>query len=259
MELRELQQLFYTAVFDKNSSQIQHLTQVVKAAQDLTSEDGIAIYRGSIFGTLSQTLQSIYPVCYCLVGEKFFAATATVYLHHHPSQSPDLGDYGAEFPEFLSNFKPAAQLPYLPDLARLEWHWHRVFHGDKATEFDSEGLSKIPPEKWGELVLSLPQNSVLLESVYPIHRIWEVNQPNYEGDESISLDEGGSQIFLWRQEYDMRIDLPTPSEWQLLKAFKAQDKLETICENLAHQNPPIDVSSLLPLFVQRGWIVNFSI
>lgn len=259
MELRELQQLFYTAVFDKNYSKTQNLNQVVEAAQDLTSEDGIAIYRGSIFGTLNQTLQSIYPVCYRLVGQKFFEATAVVYLHRYPSQSPDLGEYGADFSYFLSNFEPAAQLPYLPDLARLEWHWHRVFNGEKATEFDSEALSQIPPEKWGEVVFNLPQNSVLLESVYPIHRIWQVNQLDYDGDESVSLDEGGSQIFLWRQGYEMRIDLPTPSEWQLLKAFKAQDKLETICENLAHQDPTIDVSSLLPIFVQRGWIVSFAI
>ena len=258
MELRALQQLFYDALVDPDSAKTQALSQQIKAAKDLEPYEGLAIYRGSVMGNLSQTLRSIYPVCYRLVGKKFFEATAVAYMGRFPSHSPDLGDYGEAFADFLANFSPAAQLLYLADVARLEWHWHRVFHGEASKVLDYQALSLVPQEKWGELIFHLPPNSVLLESAYPIHRIWQVNQPDYKGDEVVSLDEGASKIFLWRQGYQMRLELPSQVEWQLLKAFARENQLETICERLAAQEPSVEVASLITLFVQRGWVARFS-
>ena len=259
MKLIELQKLFQKAVLEGDTSSDRELCQYIKAAADLTPDRGLAVYKGSIIGQFSQTLSSIYPVCCRLVGEKFFDAVAVNYIDRFPSLSPDLGDYGEQFPDFLANFEPVGKLPYLPDVARLEWYWHRIFNGEDAAGLDFKALSEIPQEKWGEVIFQLPKNSILLESVYPIHRIWQVNQPEYEGDDRVSLDEGGIKIFLWRQGYDIRIDLPNDSEWQLLKSFQAKNSFESVCENLAAKEPPIDVASLLPLFVQRGWVAGFSI
>lgn len=259
METIALQQLFYRALREKDPASIQELGKHIKGPQSLSGDRALEIYRGSVVGKLTRTLTSIYPVCCRLVGEQFFDAMAAVYIKKFPSTSPDLGDYGEYFPEFLASFPPVAQLPYLPDVARLEWHWNRVFNGEDTTELDVTALGKVPQEKWGELVFHLPKNSVFLESVYPIHRLWEINQPDYREDETVSLDEGGVKIFLWRQNYDMRIDLPNDAEWELLKAFKSGSMFEVICANLEAIEPPIDVGSLLPVFVRRGWIESFSL
>jgi hypothetical protein len=258
MELAALQQLFYDAIFEKSDTHSEKLCQHITTTSNLTEAEGIAIYRDSIVSKLSSTLQAIYPVCYRLVGKIFFEATARTYVHRYPATSPDLGDYGEDFPEFLADFKPAASLSYLPDVARLEWHWHRIFNGENTTVLDFKALANIPQTKWDALVFHLPKTSVLLESIYPIHRIWQTNQPDYEGDESVNLDEGGVKIFLWRQNHEMRIDLPTLEEWQLLKAFQSQHSFALICEQLANSEPTFDVSALFTQFVQRGWIADFS-
>jgi len=259
MELNALQNLFYNALSEKHPPNTEELEQRIKAAKNLTLAQGLAVYRGSVIGKLNQTLSSIYPVCYRLVGKNFFEATALTYISRFPSLSPDLGDYGEQFPDFLREFEPAAKLPYLPDVARLEWYWHRVFNGEDATGLDLPALSKVPEEKWGEIIFHLPKNSVLIESAYPIHRIWQVNQPEWKGEEQVSLEQGGIKIFLWRDGYEMRIDLPTEEEWELLKALLAKERFEKICEHLATEEPAIDVASLLPLLVQRGWIGGFAL
>ncbi len=64
----------------------------------------------------------IYPVCCQLVGEIFFNATALSFINQCPCLSPDLGDYGKQFPDFIANFEPVKHLPYLSDVAHLEWH-----------------------------------------------------------------------------------------------------------------------------------------
>ena len=256
MEAIALQNLFYQAIYERDPASIEKLSQHIKPPKNLTPVESLAVYRGNVIGTLSQTLMSTYSVCTELVGEKFFEAMAVKFIDRFPCFSPNLGDYGPEFPDFLATFDPVAHLPYLPDVARLEWHWSRVFGGEDTKPLDFQRLGEIPQEKWGELILYLPKNSVLLESAYPIHRIWQVNQPDYHGDDLVSLEEGGIKIFLWRKDYDMHMDLPTEQEWELLKAFQGKERFELVCEKLADR---LDVGSLLPLFVQRGWIADFSL
>jgi len=249
MDENTIQKLFYQAVIEDTSK----LNEYLKAPQNLTQKEGLGIYRGSVNGKLTRTLKSIYPVVFNLVDSQFFNATAVSFIRRFPSLSANLGDYGVQFPDFLANFPPVAKLPYLPDVARLEWYWHQVFNGEENTELNLTALGKVAPEKWGELVFYLPQNSVLLESVYPIHRIWEVNQPEYIGEGVVNLNEGGVKILLWRKGYNMRIDLPNEAEWELLKALQTRKPFADICTNTE-----VDVASLLPIFVQRGWVGGFS-
>lgn len=260
MELLVLQKLFYEAILKQDQVSYQTLCQHIKAAQGLEPAQGLAIYRGSVMGKLVRTLRAIYPVCYRLVGEKFFKATAEKFIHCYPSFSPDLGNYGQQFSDFLADFEPVVtQLPYLPDVARLEWFWHRIFNGEETTPLDLDALGKVSQDKWGDLILHIPKNSMLLESIYPIHRIWAVNQPDYEGHEQVSLAEGGVKIFLWRQHYTMRIDLPSEEEWQLLAAFKQHKRFEEVCETLLARTATLDIPQLLAQVVQRGWITHFSL
>ncbi|MGK7923311.1 MAG: putative DNA-binding domain-containing protein [Trichodesmium sp.] len=257
MEAIKLQNLFLRAVCERDSISIEELGKHIKGANNLTPAESLGIYRNNVVGNLMKTLTSIYPICCQLVGEKFFNATGLKFINQFPCLSPDLGDYGEEFPDFLGNFEPVKHLPYLSDVARLEWHWHRVFCGEDTRGLDFSALSEVPQEKWGELVFYLPKNSVLLESIYPIHRIWQVNQSDNQSNEIVSLDEGGVKIFLWRKGYDMRIDLPNDEEWELLKVLQENYPFEIVCEKLANITPQVDVGLLLPLFVQRGWIADF--
>ncbi len=259
MELIELQNLFEKAILDKDETSRQRLYQQIKAPSNLSNQDGLAIYNGSIFAQLIQTLKSIYPVCHSLVGDKFFEGCANIYAQNNPSTSPDLGDYGESFPQFLAEFKHAQSLPYLPDVAKLEWHWHRVYIGLDSKMLDIQALGKVPQENWGEIIFSIPENSILIESIYPIHRIWEISQPDYEGDEGVNLDEGGIKIFLWRQDYDMRMDFPSDEEWYFLQALSKKVDFGEVCFELERDYPSINVGGLLPIFVQRGWIESFTI
>jgi len=257
-ELRELQRLFYDAIATQNPSSIQQLQPQMRSTEHLSFDRGLSAYQGSIVGKLSRALEDIYPVCYRLVGAQFFTAMARQYICRHPSQSPDLGDYGEQLPEFIAAFEPAASLPYLPDVARLEWYWHRIFNSADQPDLDLAALGQVPQDRWPELVLKLPGNSVLMTSPYPVHRIWQVNQTDASTTETVDLNEGEVNLFLWRDQYETRIDLPNAAEWQLLQAIASDAAFGEICAQLEH-NDEIDVTALLPIWVQRGWITGFTL
>jgi len=87
-----------------------------------------AVYRNNVIVSLVDALADSYPVVQALVGEDFFRAMAAEFARGNPPRSPVLAWYGAGFADFVADFPPAAGLPYLADVARLEWlrveAWH---------------------------------------------------------------------------------------------------------------------------------------
>ena len=137
-----------------------------------------AVHRDTMLASLTHALESIYPACLRIVGPEFFRAMARRFASEVPSTSADLNDYGASFPDWLTRFPPAQELPYLPDVARLDWALHRARHE--------------PPGAPARVI----------RSPYPIDRI--VTMRN---DEVVSLDEGGAELAVARDATGTRFTL----------------------------------------------------
>jgi hypothetical protein len=211
-------------------------------------------YRHSVQGGLIKALEEIYPVCQKLVGEDFFATMALEYIRHNPSTSPDLTDYGSNINLFIAKFRPAESLPYFADVALLEWQWHRVFNGNNPACIGIDSLTSYNPEQHLKLQFKLSDNIGLVQSNYPIHRIWQANQEDYEGDDTINLDDGGIQLIVWRDELTRRIDPLTESEWMLINALRSGKKFEQICQVFSAMNEENIIGQFLALCFQNGWV-----
>jgi len=87
-----------------------------------------AVYRNNVIVGLVDALADTYPVVQAMVGDDFFRAMAREFVRSQPPTSPVLAGYGAGFAAFIEGFAPAAGLPCLADLARLEWLRVEVYH-----------------------------------------------------------------------------------------------------------------------------------
>jgi hypothetical protein len=255
--LLDLQRMVRDAVFETepNGPALNAVIEHIEAGDGFTAADHLLIYRRAIIGTLVRTLGAIHPVCKKLVGDEFFDAMGRVYARQTPSESPDLGDYGKSFSTFIAGFEPAAELPYLADVARLEWCWHRAFHAPDEQGLDIAALGNIADTDTDRIAFRLAVSAHLLASDYPVQHIWQVNQDDWTGDPTIDLNEGGTRLIVWRQIHDMRIDAPDPSEWRLLNAIDAGQTLGEI----GAAKDLDDLDSVLPRCVQNGWIAGFEV
>ena len=257
--LQQLQNMFMDALFkEPNGPAVTQLGQLLSKNKRLTAEEQITIYRNSVFGCMVNALRHTYPVCNKLVGDKFFDAMATQFIHKHPSLSPDLNNYGEAFADFIASFKPAAQLVYLPDMARLEWAWERAFCAADHQGLDLQALSQFDERQQSLLHFQLPPGSSLITSAYPIEKIWQMNQDDDGIDDPINLQEGGNHLLVWRQNFDMRIDPLNDDQWQFLCAIQQDQPFIDICDMFANNNL-ISVETLMPACVQQGWIADFSL
>lgn len=102
------------------------------AAGDRALPGRFAVYRNNVAVALIDSLRSRFPVTARLVGDDFFTASARIYASDHPPRDAVLIRWGDTFADFLASFPPAAGLPYLSDIARLETAWNQAYHAADA-------------------------------------------------------------------------------------------------------------------------------
>lgn len=133
------------------------------------------VYRNNVAVSLSDALESTFPVIRMLVGDKFFRAKAGVYLRKHPPTSPLMMFYGDMMPKFLRRFEPAKSLPYLPDMASLELAMRHAYHAGDADPIDAATLGALAPDKLMGARLTLAPATTVITSQYPIFSIYRAN------------------------------------------------------------------------------------
>lgn len=253
-KLRELQLDFVDAVLARNDQAIAaHLS--VHAG---TAESRLAIYRSNTYSNLRAALRDVYPVIVRLVGDDFFAHAASAFIRAHPSTSGDLNDYGDGFGEFLVTFPPAAELPYLCDVARLEWAREKAHYAADHPPLDLSHLATVAAERYGELRFELHPAASLLSSQYPLLRIWETNQPGYSGDDHVDLGSGGVQLLVTRRGLDVVNELLTAAESALLCALAGGQTLDAALSRALLWDSAFDLQACLGVRVSRGDLVDFT-
>jgi hypothetical protein len=223
----------------------------IRTRRNLAPESLLAIYRNATQSTLMQVLRLSYPVVERLVGARFFEAVAFTYLRMTPSRGGDLEQYGASFGDFLDQHDPVAELPYLGDVARLEWLVSRLQRALVVKPLDRDQLAMIPPDKLGELQLSLIPRASLFESRYPVSRIWQENRDRACEPEPVSLEEGSDRCLIVVGD-DIVVRTLTADEWEFFACFARGSSLITAAEVALALDNNFKVAAMLAYVLQSA-------
>jgi hypothetical protein len=162
------------------------------------------VYRNNVIASLINALRARYPVIERLVGEEFFEAAACLFVESHPPRSPALIDCGEGFSAFLDSFEPADTLPYLADVARLEWLRHRAYHAADRKALGPSDLARASSDRALALKFEFHPSAALVVSPYPIVSIWETNAHDAE-TRPIGPDLDGEAALIVRPYYDVLV------------------------------------------------------
>jgi hypothetical protein len=148
-------------------------------------EQRLAIYRANVAAAAAKALGAAYPVVRQVVGEAFFDGLARAHPRLVPSTSGDLFDYGASFAGFVSEFPHTQSLPYLADLARLEWAVHRAYGAGDAQRLDQQALAQVELTRQAAVHLEWAAGTAIVDSNFPIARVWRIHQSDFDGEFSV--------------------------------------------------------------------------
>lgn len=243
--LHELQRSFAASLYGRQTP----IGRWVRSG-GLAPERRLAVYRNNTRLGLRQALRDTYPVVERLVGAGFFDHAADAYGLRHPLRRGDLHAYGAAFADFLEDFAPAAGLPYLPDMARLEWAIDEAYHAADTPPVDLAGLQRLAPHRREQARFRLAPSARLLASPHPLPAIRRAAlEPE---SATVRLDAGGCRLLVIRRALEVEIETLDRGVHAWLTRLQAGATLGAAVAHALSHDPRFDLRSSLIDHVLRG-------
>jgi hypothetical protein len=216
-----------------------------------------AIYRNNVVVSLVNALRAKFPATGRIVGEEFFAAMARVFVTAHPPRSKILHAYGDDFGDFIATFSPAAEVPYLADVARLEAARTRAYHAADAALLAPAAFAGLDPDAIGTLRLTLHPSLHIIRSRYPVVTIWAMNAGESELA-PVDLDAPEDALVL-RPELDVSVRTLPPGGAAFLLALSAGAALADAVRQATSDDARFDLTANLAGLIGSGAVTAFSI
>lgn len=191
--LRDIQAAFLHDIYTGERTSLAFIdTNIATSAR-------LNIYRNNTVLGLTDILADVFPVLKKVVGDEFFKTITRHYIKHHPQPSGNRHSFGANLSGFLTGFKPTEALPYISDLAALEWTYFQASIADNAEELDFEALTTAMSAD-PAFVLAIHPSVCVLEQTFNALDIWREHQNEEIG--SIQLKSERHKLIIWRDRED---------------------------------------------------------
>ncbi|HEX5739845.1 MAG TPA: DNA-binding domain-containing protein [Hydrogenophaga sp.] len=169
--LAESQQALLTALFahpgDGSAGALHAALRFQLDTDGAQAHRGWMAYRANGHALAERTLGAVYPVVAALLGSDNFDLLARDLWHRHPPTQGDLTCWGGDLAEWLAGCDTLAEVPYLADVARVEWALHRAATWPDAT-VDTASFARLSSEDPVALSLALVPGTTLIHSEFPV-------------------------------------------------------------------------------------------
>ncbi len=219
-----------------------------------------AVHRNNVRVGLVDALASTFPVTRCLVGDDFFRAMAHRYASEQVPRSRVMALYGDTLPDFIDTFPPAATLPWLGDVARLEHARVMSCHAADVEPVQAQRVSQALAlgEAIGALRLSLQPSLRLLRSRHAIASIWAAHQGD-DGEVSPFDPEGAEDVLIVRPALDvllLRLPAGAAGVADFIAAATQGQPLAACASAAITASPDFDLCATLGLLLAHGAITD---
>ncbi len=244
------QSQFRTAMLDAS-------TDIPKGLLDAQGRDAgrrFNVYRNNVAVSLTDALETGFPVIAKLIGQENFRAIAGVFLRQHPPASPVMMFYGAEFPAFLRNFEPLQHLGYLGDVAKVEMALRHAYHAEDAQAIAPDALAQISPEDLPNIRMSIAPSVQVLSSPWPIYDLWAYN--SIEGHPKPQA--GAQDMLITRVEFDPLPHLLPSGSVEFIAALRGNATLSEATEQTTKTYADFDLGAVLGLLLTGNAITSIT-
>ena len=176
--------------------------------------DNASIYRNNVRHAHVGALSAIYPAIRALVGEDYFDGLAARYANARPPVSAVLAGYGAGFSKYLTSRSELSRVPFLPDVARLEWAMNEAFHAHSSFSLAPDEVAQLFAGSAVDFDLVASARLLVLD-----HAALEIRAAALEGDaETIAaLATAGQRLIVFRVDGAVTAEPLSPGEHAFLR------------------------------------------
>ena len=171
LPLETLQRVMTASILSQTSSRLGSKLQ----AGNANPVNRFGIYRNNTLISLTQSLKANFPVTVRLVHESFFHWVVQEFIRRFPPEEARLSSYGAKLPAYLAGLPACRSVPYVAEVARLEWAICTSLHAEERDSCSIERLSRLGSAV-GDARLLLQPTLQLIPARWPTIDIWNAHQ-----------------------------------------------------------------------------------
>jgi hypothetical protein len=217
----------------------------------------LTIHKTTIDIGLRQILSNVFPALRRVVGLPTFTLLASEFIAAAPPRHPVLSVYGRGFPAFVAMQPIAASLPYLQDLARVEWARQEAYLAADAPILDAARLDRANADALSALRLRLHPATRVISSPFPVHRIWRLNQPDVDENDIPAVDMAAAEhVIVTRPGHEVVTRAVTAADATLVRAVAGGANLGSAVEAAFARAPDFDVMQTLAGHFANGTFSN---
>ncbi len=190
----------------------------------------LGVYRNNVMSGLCNSLTANFPLLEKLTGRDFLNLMARGYVLANPPASGCLTFYGDDFDKFVAGFAPAARLPYLPDVTKLEILCNQSYHAKDDDALSAQDLAAVPAERLENLELKLRDSVHLLKSPWPLHKIRAFCLD--EKQDAPDIHSGGVSLLVHRSHLNVEVMEISEGEYEFLNGLKTKSLGDAVADSL---------------------------
>lgn len=194
-------------------------------------------------------LRATYPCVAQLVGASLFDHLGLLFER---SAYATRGDEALG--QFLTSVPELRRLPYLPDVARLEWAVRECGRAAPPLPLDMADLAEFGPEQLGNGRFICHPALFICRSHYPLFQIWERCQQGQPGQAALEPPE---TVLVARDHDGARVERLGRGEAALLAAIHEGRSFAESCRAALNDDPGFDVASVIARCAQCGILSGF--
>ena len=230
----------------------------VRAARCVPAEKRLAVYRTNVKGAHLQALDQAFPVTHEVLGPRYWRQLLETELLLFGSRSPDLNRYGDFVPSLVRKAQKSrpelSELPYLGELAVLEWKVHCARIAADDPVFDWESFARLPDEAQAKTRLILSNALTGLRLEYPVDHIWRVHTFAVTGEDQRA--EAIACCVHRQAKFEIGVTRLDSKESALLDVVP-HTAIGELYSGTTATGTADDVAQRIFGWIQRGWIVGF--
>jgi hypothetical protein len=158
--------------------------------------------------------------------------------------------FGAGFAEFLDGFEHVADLPYLPDMARLEWLLHRTHYAPEAPALGAAQMASLSPERLEAAHFALHPCASLFASQWAVVPLWLAHQaPDTDFPQEMAAP---SQAVIARPHWKTELRPLAAAEFAALSALAQGDTMGAALDAAFERDDQMDVAAYFKQWIDLG-------
>lgn len=207
------------------------------------AQNAIDVYHNNYIENGIRALAISFSSVGAILDEQDFRKLCHGYLLQYPKTCFDWADYGANFNEYILSIDAFAEMPFLPELAMLDWH---LMHAERAKDigFDAESFTLLQTTPADQLKFIPAASLKVLDFLFPVVELYQlVHDKNLQTDENarklhllninnlindaIKLGTTRS-IVVWRAEYKAEFEYVHDKLLQALNSLNCNESIEQV-------------------------------